>query len=52
MRWSHRNIMIGTSAAIGLVASLVVVLGDRGVPAVAPAPGRSAQLYSPLPASR
>jgi hypothetical protein len=51
MRWSHRNIMIGTSAAaaaIGLVASLVVVLGERGVPPAAPAPGRSAQLYSPF----
>jgi hypothetical protein len=43
--------MIGTSAAaaaIGLAVSLVVVLGDRGAPPAAPAPGRSSQLYSPF----
>ena len=53
MRWSFRNIMIGTSAAaaaIGLAVSLVVVLAGRGVPPAAqkPSPGRSSQLYSPF----
>jgi len=51
MRWSVRNIMIGTSAAaaaIGLAVSLVVVLGGQGAPPAAPAPGRSSQLYSPF----
>ena len=51
MRWSFRKIMIATSAAaaaIGLVVSLVVVLGGQGVPPAAPAPGRSSQLYSPF----
>ena len=53
MRWSWRNIMIGTSAAvaaIGLAVALVVVLAGRGVPPTAPkpGPGRSSQLYSPF----
>ena len=53
MRWSWRNIMIGTSAAvaaIGLAVALVVVLAGRGVPPTAPkpSPGRSSQLYSPF----
>ena len=53
MRWSWRNIMIGTSAAaaaIGLAVALVVVLAGRGVPPAAPkpSPGRSSQLYSPF----
>jgi len=51
MRWSVRNIMIGTSAAaaaIGLAVSLVVVLGGQGAPPAAPAQGRSSQLYSPF----
>ena len=51
MRWSHRKIMVGASAAvaaIGLAASLVVVLTDRGGPPAAPAPGPSSQLYSPF----
>ena len=41
MRWSWRNIMIGTSAAaaaIGLAVSLVVVLAGRGVPPSAQKP--------------
>ena len=53
MRWSWRNIMIGTSAAvaaIGLAVALVVVLAGRGMPPAAPkpGPGRSSQLYSPF----
>ena len=53
MRWSWRNIMIGTSAAvaaIGLAVALVVVLAGRGVPPTepTPSPGRSSQLYSPF----
>ena len=53
MRWSWRNIMIGTSAAvaaIGLAVALVVVLAGRGVPPTEPkpSPGRSSQLYSPF----
>ena len=53
MRWSWRNIMIGTSAAaaaIGLAVALVVVLAGPGVPPAAPkpSPGRSSQLYSPF----
>ena len=53
MRWSWRNIMIGTSAAvaaIGLAVALVVVLAGRGVPPAAPKPstGCSSQLYSPF----
>jgi hypothetical protein len=53
MRWSWRNIMTGTSAAvaaIGLAVALVVVLAGRGVPPAAPkpSPGRSSQLYSPF----
>ena len=51
MRWSRRNIAIGTSAAaaaIGLAASLVVVLGGQPAPPAAPGPGRSSQLYSPF----
>ena len=48
MRWSYRNIMIGTfaaAAAIGLAVALFVVLPGRPAP---PAPGRSSQLYSPF----
>ena len=53
MRWSWRNIMIGTSAAvaaIGLAVALVVVLAGQGVPPATPkpGPGRSSQLYSPF----
>jgi Protein of unknown function (DUF3048) N-terminal domain/Protein of unknown function (DUF3048) C-terminal domain len=53
VRWSWRNIMIGTSAAvaaIGLAVTLVVVLAGRGVPPAAPKPdpGRASQLYSPF----
>ena len=53
MRWSWRNIMIGTSAAIaamGLAVTLVVVLAGQGVPPATPkpGPGRASQLYSPF----
>jgi len=53
MRWSWRNIMIGTSAAvaaIGLAVALVVVLAGPGRPPAAPkpGPGHSSQLYSPF----
>ena len=46
MRWSWRNIMIGTSAAvaaIGLAVALIVVLAGRGVPPAAPQPARAAR---------
>ena len=45
MRWSWRNIMIGTSAAaaaIGLAVALVVVLAGRGAPPRRRSPARAA----------
>jgi hypothetical protein len=55
MRWSHRNTMIGAStaaAAIGLVASLVVVLADRGAPPRRPRRGAQPSCIPRLPPSR